>query len=146
MTMTSLSHVTAYWFSPVSVANELPAQHSNTWLMLVVAVCSTLQKPPTFPSSTCIDLLWGDHVCYGGYSCYMCSSSISYMLIAACCGCNDSSKSRYLLYSAKNKYITMSISPRVVMTEIDLYILTKGQTVIMSINFRQLFMWNAVPK
>ncbi len=27
--MTSLSHGTADWFSPVSVANELTAQHSN---------------------------------------------------------------------------------------------------------------------
>ncbi len=59
--------------------------------------CSSLQKPSTFPSSTFIDLLRGDHVCYGGYSCYMCSSSISYMLTAACCGCIGSSKSRYLL-------------------------------------------------
>ncbi len=36
--MTSLSHGTAYWFSPVSVANELIAQYSNTWLMFAVAV------------------------------------------------------------------------------------------------------------
>ncbi len=28
--MTSSSHVTADWFSPVSVANELAAQHLNT--------------------------------------------------------------------------------------------------------------------
>ncbi len=34
---------------------------------------------------------------HGGYSCYMCSSSISYMLTAACCGCIGSSKSRYLV-------------------------------------------------
>ncbi len=64
--MTSLSHGTADWFSPVSVANELSAQHSNIWLVFVVAVCSVLQKPSTFPSSTCIDLLRGDHVCYRG--------------------------------------------------------------------------------
>ncbi len=36
--MTSLSHGTADWFSPESVANELSAQHSNIWLVLVVAV------------------------------------------------------------------------------------------------------------
>ncbi len=58
--MTSLSHGTADWFCPVSVANELTAQYSNTWLLFAVAVCSTLQKPSTFPSSTCIDLLRGD--------------------------------------------------------------------------------------
>ncbi len=46
---------------------------------------NALQKPSTFPSSTCIDLLQGDHVCYGGYSCSMCSSNIPYMLTAACC-------------------------------------------------------------
>ncbi len=28
--MTSSSHVTADWFSPVSVANEIAAQHLNT--------------------------------------------------------------------------------------------------------------------
>ncbi len=58
--MTSLSHGTSDWFSPVLVANELSAQHSNIWLVLVVAVRSMLQKPSTFPSSTCIDLLRGD--------------------------------------------------------------------------------------
>ncbi len=58
--MTSISHGTADWFSPVSVANELTAQYSNTWLLFAVAVSSALQKPSTFPSSTCIDLLRGD--------------------------------------------------------------------------------------
>ncbi len=97
--MTSLSHGTADWFSPVSVANELTAQYYNTWLLFAVAVCSALQKTSTFPSSTCIDLLRGDHVYYMGviYMCYMCRSSISYMLTVACCGCIGSSKSRYLL-------------------------------------------------
>ncbi len=33
--MTSLSHGTSDWFSPVSVANELAAQHSNTWQCLL---------------------------------------------------------------------------------------------------------------
>ncbi len=50
--------------------------------------CSLFQKPCTFPSSNCIDLLWGNviYVIYGGYFiCYMCSrSSIFYMLTAAC--------------------------------------------------------------
>ncbi len=36
--MTSSSHGTADWFSPVSVANELTAQYSNTWLLFGVAV------------------------------------------------------------------------------------------------------------
>ncbi len=49
----------------VSAANELAAQHSNTWLALAVAVCSALQKPFTFPSSTCIDSAI-IHVCYMG--------------------------------------------------------------------------------
>ncbi len=56
--------------------------------------------------------------------CYMCSSSISYMLTAACCGCIGSSKSRYLLCRSSSvakyinivMYITMPISPRAVMT------------------------------
>ncbi len=45
-----------------------------------------LQKPSTFPSSTCMDLLRGDfmYVIYGCYFIYMCSSSISYMLTAGC--------------------------------------------------------------
>ncbi len=97
--MTSSSHGTADWFSPVSVANELTAQYSNTWLLFAVAVCSVLQKPSTFPSSTCIDLLRGDLCMLYGviHMCYMCSSSISYMLTAACCGCIGSSKSLYLI-------------------------------------------------
>ncbi len=36
--MTSLSYGSADWFSPVSVANELTAQYSNTWLSFAVAV------------------------------------------------------------------------------------------------------------
>ncbi len=35
--------------------------------------CSTLQKPSTFPSSTCLNLLWGD-------SCMLHMELISYML------------------------------------------------------------------
>ncbi len=58
--------------SVVLAANELAARHSNTWLVLAVAVASALQKPSTFPSSTCIDLLQGDHVWY--------TEVISYML------------------------------------------------------------------
>ncbi len=62
--------------------------------------CRELQKPSTSPSSTCIDLLQGDfmYVIHRLFHiCYMCSSSISYMLTAACCGCIGSSKYRYLL-------------------------------------------------
>ncbi len=62
--MTSLPHGTADWFSPVSVANELAAQHSNKGIVFAVAVCSVLQKSFTFPSSTCIDLLRVDRACY----------------------------------------------------------------------------------
>ncbi len=38
--------------------------------------CSILQKPSTFPSSTCIDLLRSNFMCYIGFFhvCYMCSS------------------------------------------------------------------------
>ncbi len=36
--MTSLSHGTADWCSPVSVAYELSVQHSNIGLVLIVAV------------------------------------------------------------------------------------------------------------
>ncbi len=43
----------------------------STFKYLASVCCSSssvLQKLSTFPSSTCIDLLWGDHVSYGGYS------------------------------------------------------------------------------
>ncbi len=58
--------------------------------------CSTLQKPSTFSSSTCIDLLRGDWcMLYGGYFIYvMCNSSISYTLTSACCGYIGCSKSQ----------------------------------------------------
>ncbi len=39
-----------------SAANELAAQHTNTYLVLARA----LQKPSSFPSSTCIDMLRSD--------------------------------------------------------------------------------------
>ncbi len=40
--------------------------------------CSLLQKPSTFPSSTCIDLLWGDScMLYGGYFMYViCTAAV----------------------------------------------------------------------
>ncbi len=97
--MTSLSHDTADWFSPVSVANELSAQHSNIWLVLVVADRSVLQKTLHLPqlhlyrSAT----RWYMYAIGGLFHvCYICSSSISYMLTAACCGHIGSSTSRYL--------------------------------------------------
>ncbi len=67
--------------------------------MLAVAVHSVLQKPSTSPSSTCIDLLRGySCMLYWAVSCMLFfSSSISYMLTAACCGCVSSSKSQSLL-------------------------------------------------
>ncbi len=127
----TLSQGAADWVSTVSVANEHAAQNSNIYIyiyMLALAVCSMFQKPSAFPSSTCIDLLQGD-LCmlYGGYFMHViCSSSISSMLTAACCGCIGSSKSpyfaasaKYQIYSAKTKYInfmniTMQILPRAV--------------------------------
>ncbi len=59
-------------------SNELAAQHSNIWLVLAIAVCSVLQKPSTFPSSTCIDLLRGDScMLYGGYfMCVICAAAV----------------------------------------------------------------------
>jgi len=36
----------------------------NTWSAFAVVVAARFQKPSTFPSSTCIDLLWVIHVCY----------------------------------------------------------------------------------
>ncbi len=42
--------------------------------------------------------IWGlFHVCY------ICSSSISYMLTAACCGCIGCSKSQYLLFRSRSR-------------------------------------------
>ncbi len=72
-------------------------QPMSLLLNIQILAVAVLQKASTFPSSICIDLIrvimcaiWGlFHICY------MCSSSISYMLTAACCGCI--SKSQYLL-------------------------------------------------
>ncbi len=44
--MTLLQYGTADWFSPVSVANELAAQDSNTWLMFAVAIAVHFSNPP----------------------------------------------------------------------------------------------------
>ncbi len=69
---------------------------------LASACCSTLQKVSTFPSSTCIDLLWGNFM---------------YVFI------------HIYIYSTKTKhisivmYIAMLNSPRVIMTEICLVIM-----------------------
>ncbi len=48
--ITSLSHGTADWSSPVSVANELTAQHSNIWLVFAVAVVAFFINPPPSPA------------------------------------------------------------------------------------------------
>ncbi len=48
------------------------------------------------------------HVCYNGVI-YLCSSSISYMLTTACCGCIGSSKSRFPLPQQQR---SRSIRPR----------------------------------
>ncbi len=42
------SHGTADWFSPLSVANELAAQHSNKWLVQFAACFS---NPPPSPAN-----------------------------------------------------------------------------------------------
>ncbi len=49
--------------------------------------------------------------CYRGlfHVCYMCSSSISYMLTAVCCGCIGSSKSQYSLCRSSS---SLAIPPR----------------------------------
>ncbi len=70
MIMTSLSNGTADWFSPVSVANELAAQHSNTWLVFAVAVAHFRNPPATLPqlhlyrSATGLCMLWGLFMLY----------------------------------------------------------------------------------
>ncbi len=70
------------------IANEpQPWAHCSTFKYLVSACgssCSALQKPSTFPSSTCIALLWG--------------SFMYAMLTATCCGCIGSCKSIYICY------------------------------------------------
>ncbi len=77
--------------------------------------CSTLQKPSTFPSSTCIDLLWS-------YSCMLYRGYYSIYVIC--------------IYSAKTKsfnivmYVTMPIPPRVVMIELYLFVCRKFPLVI----------------
>ncbi len=63
----------------------------NGWLAVTRAVRSTLQKPSTFPSSTCIALLRGD------FMNVICAAAVFIMLIAACCGYIGSRKSWYLL-------------------------------------------------
>ncbi len=47
--------------------------------------------------------------------CYMCSSSISYMLTAACCGCIGSSKSRYLLCCSSSSVADLFRQDQIVM-------------------------------
>ncbi len=59
------SHVIADWFSPVSVANELAAQHSNIWLMLVVAVAVHLPQLHLIRSA-----MGSSCMLYVGYSIY----------------------------------------------------------------------------
>ncbi len=65
--MTSLSHGTADWISPISVANELTAQHSNIRLALTVAVCNPPPSPAP-PVYICYEMI---HGCYGGYFMYV---------------------------------------------------------------------------
>ncbi len=42
--VTALSHVTADWFSPVSVANELTAEYWNTYLVQLQHISETLHQ------------------------------------------------------------------------------------------------------
>ncbi len=100
------SHGTAHWFSLVSVANELIAQYLNTWLLFAVAVCQHTSETLHLPQ---LHLYRSADSCmiYGViHMCYMCSSSISYMLTAACCECIGSSMSQYLLCRSSSSSVT----------------------------------------
>ncbi len=109
-------------------SNELAAQHSNIWLVLAIAVCSVLQKPSTFPSSTCIDLLRGDScMLYGGYfMCVICAAAVFLTCSQQHVVDVFQQQQRCRSITPKTRYInivmyiTMPIPPRVVMTEIDL--------------------------
>ncbi len=136
--MTSSSHDTADWFSPVLVANELSAQHSNIWLVLVVAVLQraseTLHLPQLhlYRSAT----RWFVYA-IGGYFMYVifaaavfltCSQQhvVDVLAVASLGTCSATAAAAAAveqIYSAKTKYInivmyiTMPIPLRVVMTE-----------------------------
>ncbi len=47
--------------------------------------CNALQKPSTFPSSTCIDLLWVNliYALYGGYLLYVPQQSLDVLVVAS---------------------------------------------------------------
>ncbi len=124
--MTSLSRGTADWFSPVSVANELAAQHSNTWVVLSVTVPVHFRNPPPSPAPPvyicCGLIMYRVYSIWGLFIYVMCAVTI--FITAACCGCAAAAQ---LIYSTKTKhiniamYITMPIPLRVVMTELLLH-------------------------
>ncbi len=56
--MTLLSHGTADWFSPVSVAYELTAPHLNIWQCFVVALAAHFKSPPPSPAPPVYIYYW----------------------------------------------------------------------------------------
>ncbi len=124
--MTSVLYGTADWFSPVSIANELSAQHSNIWLVLAVAVRSMLQKPSIFPSFTYIDLVRSDscmlYLIYAIFAATVflpCSQqhAVAVLTVASLGTCSAAAAQK--IYFTKTKYINIvmyaTIPPRVVM-------------------------------
>ncbi len=105
--MTSLSHGTTDCFFPASVANELSAQHSNTWLLIAVAVwqhtSETLHLPQLHRYSSATR--WFMYAVWG-YS-YVIYVHRQYFLHAVYM-CIGSSRFRYLLYRSSSR----SIPPR----------------------------------
>ncbi len=74
--MTSLSYGSADWFSPVSVANELTAQYSNTWLLFDVAVGQRTSETPHLPQLHLYrSAMRGFMYAIWGYSCVICSAA-----------------------------------------------------------------------
>ncbi len=79
----------------VSAANEIAAPTFQKYLVCACcSCCSMLQKPSTFPSSTCIDLPQGDSCMLWGLFTYVISAAAVFL---TCCECIVSKMSRYLL-------------------------------------------------
>ncbi len=75
----------------------------STFKYMTSACCSSLQRASETLHLPQLHLYrsatrWFMYAIWGLFhACYICSSNISYMLTAACCGCIGNSKSRYLL-------------------------------------------------
>ncbi len=141
--MTSLSHSTADWFSPVSVANELSARHSNIWLVFFVAVSQHASETLHLPQLHLYRSVtrWFMYA-IGGYFMYVefaaavfitCSQQHVVDVLAVASLSTSSATAAaaaWQIYSAKTKYvnivmylITMPIPLplRVVMTELSIH-------------------------